>query len=109
MAECNYSQFDKESLALVVGVKHFHDYLYGKTFEIMTDHKPLLSILAGDCQTPLVLSLQLLWWTVFLAVYSYTLLHRSGKVLGHADALSCCPLPELVDLPTLPGLPAGTT
>lgn len=57
MAECNYSQFDKESLALVVGVKRFHDYLYGKTFEIMTDHKPLLSILAGDCQTPLVLSL----------------------------------------------------
>lgn len=28
-AERNYSQLDKEALALVAGVRRFHDYLYG--------------------------------------------------------------------------------
>ncbi len=43
-AEKNYSQLDKEGLAVIFGVKKFHKYLYGWKFTIITDHKPLLSL-----------------------------------------------------------------
>ena len=42
--EQRYSQLDKEALAIVAGVKKFHQYLAGRRFEINTDHKPLIYI-----------------------------------------------------------------
>uniref|UniRef100_A0A8C6VFG1 Gypsy retrotransposon integrase-like protein 1 n=1 Tax=Naja naja TaxID=35670 RepID=A0A8C6VFG1_NAJNA len=92
-AERNYSQLDREALAVVAAVKKFHEYLYGRSFTIVTDHKPLLGIVAGDKPTPNILSPRMLRWTEFLAAYSYKLIHRPGKDIGHADALSRCPLP----------------
>ncbi|XP_058023862.1 uncharacterized protein K02A2.6-like, partial [Ahaetulla prasina] len=85
--ERNYSQLDKEALAIVSGVKKFHEYVFGRDFEIVTDHRPLLGLLAGDRPTPVALSPRLTRWTIFLAAYSYKLRHRPGKELGHADAL----------------------
>ncbi|XP_058038754.1 uncharacterized protein K02A2.6-like [Ahaetulla prasina] len=77
--EWNYSQIDREALAAVAAVKRFHDYVYGHKFELVTDHKPLLVLLAGDKQTPIILSPQLSRWTTFLATYDYTLVYRPGK------------------------------
>ncbi|XP_058023851.1 LOW QUALITY PROTEIN: uncharacterized protein LOC131190532 [Ahaetulla prasina] len=102
--ERNYSQLDKETLAIVSGVKKFHEYVFGRDFEIVTDHRPLIGILAGDRPTPVALSPRLTRWTIFLAAYSYKLQHRPGKEVGHADALSRCPLPGAVEDPT-PGTP----
>ncbi|XP_054828347.1 uncharacterized protein K02A2.6-like [Eublepharis macularius] len=93
-AERNYAQIDKEALAIVAGVKKFHDYLYGRKFLIATDHKPLLGLLAPDKQTPQILSPRMLRWTVFMSAYSYDLQHHPGKAMGHADALSCLPLAD---------------
>ena len=42
--EQRYSQLDKEALAIVAGVKKFHQYLASRRFEINTDHKPLIYI-----------------------------------------------------------------
>ncbi|XP_060539046.1 uncharacterized protein K02A2.6-like [Pantherophis guttatus] len=103
--ERNYSQLDKEALAAVAGIKRFHEYLYGRSFELITDHKPLLGIIAGDKPTPPVLSPRMLRWVEFLAAYNYTLLHHPGKSIDHADALSRCPLPETGEDPA----PAMTT
>ncbi|XP_026563420.1 uncharacterized protein K02A2.6-like, partial [Pseudonaja textilis] len=86
--ERNYSQLDKEALAIVAAVKKFHEYLYGRTFTIITDHKPLLGILAGDRATPIILSPRMTRWSEFLAAYNYRLIHRPGKTIPHADALS---------------------
>ncbi|XP_060100332.1 uncharacterized protein LOC132575538, partial [Heteronotia binoei] len=93
-AERNYAQIDKEALAIVAGVRKFHEYLYGRRFTIATDHKPLLGLLAPDRQTPQILSQRVLRWNQFLNSYTYTLVHRAGKTMGHADALSRLPLPE---------------
>ncbi|XP_037574536.1 uncharacterized protein LOC119456791 [Dermacentor silvarum] len=47
-----YSQLDKEDLALMFGVERFHLHLWGRKFEAITDHKPLLSLLGPDKAVP---------------------------------------------------------
>ena len=39
-----YAQIEKELLAIVFGCDKFHEYIYGKTVTVETDHKPLESI-----------------------------------------------------------------
>ena len=36
-----YSQTEREALAVVWSCERFHVYLYGKQFELWTDHEPL--------------------------------------------------------------------
>ncbi|XP_060542061.1 uncharacterized protein K02A2.6-like [Pantherophis guttatus] len=98
-AERNYSQLDKEALAIVAGVKRFHEYLYGRSFTIVTDHKPLLGLLAGDQPTPTFMSPRMTRWAIFLAGYSYRLVHQPGTAIGNADALSRCPSKKPVEDP----------
>jgi hypothetical protein len=45
--ERNYGQIDREALPVIYAVKHFHQYVYGREFRIITDHRPLLGLLAA--------------------------------------------------------------
>ena len=51
-SERNYVQVEKEALSLIFGLKRFHQYLYGCEFQILTDHKPLISILGSKSGVP---------------------------------------------------------
>ena len=51
-AEKRYSQLDKEGLAIVFGVKKFHHYLFGRTFTICSDHKPLQHLFSASHPIP---------------------------------------------------------
>ena len=47
-AEKKYFQLDKEDLAIIFGIKKFHQHVYGRSFQITSDHKPLLGLLGEN-------------------------------------------------------------
>ena len=51
-----YSHMDKEALAIVFGVKHFHQYIYGRSFVLLSDHTPLMHILNESKAIPAMAS-----------------------------------------------------
>ncbi|XP_003377509.1 putative integrase core domain protein [Trichinella spiralis] len=89
--ERNYGQIDKEALAVIAGVKKFHEYLYGRQFTIITDHKPLFGLFVPKKETPQILSPRMLRWSILLNAYDYTINYRPGKEIANADALSRLP------------------
>ena len=48
----NYSQLDKEAFSIIFCLKRFHQFLYGRLFHIITDHKPLLQLLGEHKPVP---------------------------------------------------------
>lgn len=89
-AERNYSQTDRESVAIVSAVKKWHTLLYGRRFQIYSDHRPLLGILgAGVC--PEMISPNMLRRRIFLSAYDAVLHYRQGSKMGNADFLSRAP------------------
>jgi len=72
-----------EALAMVSSVEHFAYYLYGHSFIIYTDHKPLTSLLESDRLNPRLrrLGYKLQGWMVNIE-------YLPGMDNGFADALS---------------------
>ncbi|XP_026330562.1 uncharacterized protein K02A2.6-like, partial [Hyposmocoma kahamanoa] len=70
-AETNYSQIHREALAIIFGIKKFHQYLYGRRFLLRTDHKPLVSIFGQDKSIPQMTASRMQRWAVILSAYNY--------------------------------------
>ena len=75
-AETKYSHLDKEELGIIYGVKKFHEYLHGRTFEIKTDHKPLTHIFSKHRGTPTMASARIQRWALTLGSYDYTIQYK---------------------------------
>ena len=103
VAEKNYAQLDKEALAIVFGVKRFHQYLYGRKFSILSDHKPLQYLLGETKGIPTMASARLQRWALTLSAYDYTIGYKPGDQHANADALSRLPLPDHPKDVPLPG------
>ena len=78
-AERNYSQLDKEGLAIIFGVERFHKFLFGRQFTIFTDYKPLKHLFGEDKPIPPMVSAQLQHWALKLSAYQYKIAHKPGK------------------------------
>ncbi|CAB4014079.1 Hypothetical predicted protein [Paramuricea clavata] len=90
-AEKNYAQIERESLAIVFGVTKFRQYLLGRHFKLLTDHKPLITLLGEHKSVPQLASAQIKRWSL-LAAYNYMIEFISGKENVYADFLSRKPI-----------------
>jgi hypothetical protein len=66
LAKCNYSQLEKEG---IYGIMKYHDYVFGSSFKLVTDHKPLLGLLKEGCATSQQASSCVKRWSLFLSSY----------------------------------------
>lgn len=87
-AEKNYSQIEKEGLALIYAVKKFHRYIYGRQFILCTDHKPLLSIFGSKSGIPAYAANRLQRWALTLMMYDFKINYVNTKEFGCVDVLS---------------------
>lgn len=87
--ELNYSQTEKELLAIYFGTQKFHKYIYGaKNIQVQTDHKPLISIIKKPITK--VGSPRLRRLCLKLLNYRLNLNYIPGKDIHFADMLSRC-------------------
>ena len=80
-----YSATEREALVVVFAPNHFHAYLLGKKFTIVTDHSALHwlhSVVPKGRLARCVMELQ---------EYSFDIQHRPSTENGNADALSRLP------------------
>ena len=85
--ETRYSQTEKEALAIVWGVEHFHLYLYGHDFVLVTDHKPL-EVIYGSRNSKT--SARIERWVLRLQPYTFKVQYKPGTN-NPADYLSSHP------------------
>ena len=92
-AEHNYLQLEKEGLACIIfGIKKFHLYLFGYSFTLITDHKPLVNLFNEHQSVPAHVSARIQRWELTLAMYEYTICFRPTKAHANADTMSRLPL-----------------
>ncbi len=84
-AQRRYSAQELECLAVVESIQHFAFYLYGRRFEVVTDHRGLESLRSGR-----QLNRRVHGWTLKLTEYDFEVKYRKGVQNVVADDLSRC-------------------
>lgn len=80
----NYSTTDLEALAVVWAIKYFQHYLYGRRFEVVTDHEALTSLMKMDAPN----CSRQTRWMIKLSEYDFKIIHRPGRLQPNVDCLS---------------------
>ena len=91
-AERNYSQIDKEALALVWGIRKFNHYLYSRRFTLVTYHQPLTAIFHPDKGIPAMTAARMQRYALQLAAHDYEIKYKTSAKHANADGLSRLPM-----------------
>ena len=91
-AEKNYPQIEWEALSLVYGIKKFHQYLYGQSFVLVTNHKPLTTLLGPKKGIPPLIAARLQKLALLLSAYRYEIERKPTSEHANADGLSQFPM-----------------
>lgn len=92
VAEQNYSQIDREALAIVFAFNYFYQYLYGRSFTLVTDNQALTHIFSPKKAIPKITSARLLRYASFLSTFDYKICYKKGEENTNADCLSRAPI-----------------
>lgn len=87
----NYSQIEKELMSILFGCTKFHQYIYGRTVTVETDHKPLISLFK---KALFDIPARLQRIMLRLQPYDLIVIYKPGRYLFIADTLSRAPLSE---------------
>ena len=93
-AERNYAQLEREALAIILGVKKFNQYLYGRQFTLVTDHQPLCKLFGHKEGVYPLAAARMQRWTLILSAYAYKIEFTPGSTNQCADCLSRLPHPS---------------
>ena len=88
------------------GVKKFHHYLFGRTFTICSNHKPLQHLFSGSRPIPQLASARIQCWALTLSATPLSTPLSTAQALRWAcnlDSLIRLPPPEATTLVPLPG------
>ena len=89
--QARYPQIDREALSVYWAVKHFHLFIYGGEFKVITDHQPLVSLFNNPTYKP---SARIEPWLMELQQYRFTVEYRPGAS-NRADYTSRHPVGDL--------------
>ena len=81
--ELRYTVSEWECLAIVASIKHFHYYVYGRHFTVVTDHAPLRTVFEGGSKNARINR-----WAASLLDYNFDCLYKTGATHHLPDALS---------------------
>lgn len=87
-AERAFSQIEREALGLVFAVEHFHRYIYGRKFTLVTDHKPLLVIFGSNKGIAAHAANRIQRWQLIMHAYYFDIQYTSTMEFGYVDMLS---------------------
>ena len=93
-AEKKYSTIDLELLAVVWATEYFRNYIYGRYFTSLSDHKALLTLLNSSPKGNQTFFSQLTRWYDQLVPYNFKVEQKQGSKMGMADYLSRFPSGE---------------
>lgn len=81
--ELNKPIIEKELLAIHWAINYFRPYLYGNSFTVITDHRPLVSLFTNKNPSSKMTRIRL-----DLMDYNFKIIFKQGKLNTNADALS---------------------
>ena len=82
-AQKNFTTTEKEALAVILGFQHYDSFLRGNHVKVITDHIALKWLLTHKSPKG-----RLARWIAYLQQFQYEVIHKPGKLLTNADALS---------------------
>ena len=78
-----YSATELEALAVIESIKHFYHFLYGRQFTVVTNHKPLTSLLTSK-----VLNRRLHSMALKLMEFDVVIWYKRGEENDNTDGLT---------------------